>query len=491
MAARTRTGCESFASSSPVRDYTRFTSASLTWSNCPLSAPASLTAATCQRSTRDPRLIIGKGYRLVVLGGYGRTDPLLNNHFYPNGLVVGILIWYQSEGLVFESQCVHFGHPSAGGCQRSAGDPRLIIGKGYRLVVLGGYGHIDLLLNKSFYPNELNLGRGMWKLNSQRVNTAWFKSIRKLTLEQVHYESMRFQFLKIITRQLHEFTLYEDGNVLREHPCVASTTTLAFTFPNARLLRFRFASAELHLTLTVPPSLETLSVVAKQLVLSCKSSAALALHHLSLYGKDQLVISSLRLASARVVYLDGPASNQEGFSWTEWLGTIAPTVETMAGCAFLGWMNRNISVQSRMRKWMRMTKCLMMLKMMMRMRMMMMMTMMVLVILVVTIMTGCFGQCMARNEPALAALQQDYPALALYCVVDRSFYWYRKGQPVINGPLEHVRRAKSGVWDEEEGEKRAKKVKEKMHSVNRMVWFVSNLHFCRLLCSVVTLENVL
>ncbi|CAI7831063.1 unnamed protein product [Closterium sp. NIES-54] len=107
----------------------------------------------CQRSTGDPRLILGKGYRLVVLGGYGRIDPLLNKPFYPNGLVVGILTWYQSEGLEFESQCVHFGHPSAGGCQRSTGDPRLIVGKGYRLVVLGGYGRTDPLLNKPFYPN--------------------------------------------------------------------------------------------------------------------------------------------------------------------------------------------------------------------------------------------------------------------------------------------------------------------------------------------------
>ncbi|CAI7868969.1 unnamed protein product [Closterium sp. NIES-53] len=38
----------------------------------------------CQRFTGDPRLILGKGYRLVVLGGYGRTDPLLNKLFYPN-----------------------------------------------------------------------------------------------------------------------------------------------------------------------------------------------------------------------------------------------------------------------------------------------------------------------------------------------------------------------------------------------------------------------
>ncbi|CAI7809981.1 unnamed protein product [Closterium sp. NIES-54] len=94
-------------------------------------------AGGCQRSTGDPRLILGKGYRLVVLGGYGRIDPLLNKPFYPNGLVVGIQTWYQSEGHGFESQCVHFGHPNAGGCQRSTGDPRLILGKGYRHVGLG------------------------------------------------------------------------------------------------------------------------------------------------------------------------------------------------------------------------------------------------------------------------------------------------------------------------------------------------------------------
>ncbi|CAI7753422.1 unnamed protein product [Closterium sp. NIES-53] len=44
-----------------------------------------------RRSTGDPRLILEKGYRHVGLGGYGRTDQLLNKPFYPNGLVVGIL----------------------------------------------------------------------------------------------------------------------------------------------------------------------------------------------------------------------------------------------------------------------------------------------------------------------------------------------------------------------------------------------------------------
>ncbi|CAI7783295.1 unnamed protein product [Closterium sp. NIES-53] len=36
------------------------------------------------RSIGDLGLILGKGYRLIVLGGYGRTDPLLNKPFYPN-----------------------------------------------------------------------------------------------------------------------------------------------------------------------------------------------------------------------------------------------------------------------------------------------------------------------------------------------------------------------------------------------------------------------
>ncbi|CAI7751833.1 unnamed protein product, partial [Closterium sp. NIES-53] len=63
-----------------------------------------------------------------------------------------------SEGLGFKSQCVHFGHPSAGRCQRSLGDPRLILGKGYRLVVLGVHGGTDPLLNEPYSPSGLVAG---------------------------------------------------------------------------------------------------------------------------------------------------------------------------------------------------------------------------------------------------------------------------------------------------------------------------------------------
>ncbi|CAI7762359.1 unnamed protein product [Closterium sp. NIES-54] len=68
-----------------------------------------------------------------------------------------MLAW-GSEGLGFESRFVHFGHPSAGGCRRSTGDPRLILGRGYRRVGLGGYGRTVRLLNKPFYPNGLVVG---------------------------------------------------------------------------------------------------------------------------------------------------------------------------------------------------------------------------------------------------------------------------------------------------------------------------------------------
>ncbi|CAI5483100.1 unnamed protein product [Closterium sp. Yama58-4] len=412
----------------------------------------------------------------------------------------------------------------------------------------------------------------MWKLNRQcvGVKAAWLKSIRKLTLPQVDFRSLSFQLLQSITPQLHEFTLYEDGNVLREHPRVPSTSRLAFSFPNARLLRFCFASTELHLTLSISPAkLKTLSAIAKRLALSCKSTAPLALDHLSLYGQERLVISSLRLASARVVYLDGPASDQEGFSWNDWLGTIAPTVEVLIvrhgvpikkvdaewgmlrslGIVVPPWdrdargNNQSMgmgtdggeceehlddgrlrfswaddpgyfseepdeevdeddylfddaaddeddaddaddddaddddeyggvygvggfggddydrqflemygpAINAKIRERERLLKAVFKPPS----------------IRAPNLQFLFFPTRKACNAPTLAALRQDYPALALYCVVDRSFYWERKRVPLSNGPLEHVRQAKSGVWDEEEEEKRPKNMREEIYHVNR------------------------
>ncbi|GJP44869.1 hypothetical protein CLOM_g4273 [Closterium sp. NIES-68] len=196
---------------------------------------------------------------------------------------------------------------------------------------------------------QLKLGRGMWNLSSKCESAAWVKSLRSLTIKHVDCSSVDYQFLGTITPQLTEFTLYEHRHLA--HGPRFGSTHLTFSFSSARILRFRFLHSELKLTLSLPPSLETLSVMAKWLVLACKSSAPLSLHHLSLYGQDRLVISSLRLASARVAYLNGPASDEDStspmissqlplawqhlpkgkstFSWSNWLRAIAPKVEVL------------------------------------------------------------------------------------------------------------------------------------------------------------------
>ncbi|CAI5520453.1 unnamed protein product [Closterium sp. Naga37s-1] len=351
------------------------------------------------------------------------------------------------------------------------------------------------------------------------------KSIRCLTLKHVDTSHLSFEYLDSITPQLHEFTLYQHYHLSRG-PLFGSHS-MKFSLPNARLLRFRFASNELKLTLTVSPALKTLSVMAKWLVLSCKSSSPLALDHLSLYGQERLIISSLRLASARAVYLNGPASDEESscpgisyqlplewqhvpygissFSWTKWLRSIAQNVEVLVvrhGIPIhevgVVWRNlRSLGIVmhadgphnedweatvenyrafrddgeydddldedggfggdyddeedeededddddkddeyegggyggrgGRGRKQKKEKVCAKPPS-----------------IGAPNLRFLFFPSSKASDATTLAALRQDCPALALYCVVDRSYYWERKGVSVRNGPLEHVRRAKSGL----------------------------------------------
>ncbi|CAI5483013.1 unnamed protein product [Closterium sp. Yama58-4] len=403
---------------------------------------------------------------------------------------------------------------------------------------------------------HLKLGCGMWDLDESCANASWLRSIRCLTLKHVDTSLLSFEYLDSITPQLHEFTLYQHYHLSRG-PLFGSHS-MKFSLPNARLLRFRFASNELKLTLTVSPALKTLSVMAKWLVLSCKSSSPLALDHLSLYGQERLIISSLRIASARAVYLNGPACDEESscpgisyqlplewqhvpygissFSWTKWLRTIAQNVEVLVvrhGIPIhevgVVWRNlRSLGIVMHAdgphnEDW------------------------------EATVENcrafrddgeydddldedGGFGGCYDDEEDeedeeeeedeedddddaeyegrgyggrggrgrkqkkkkafakppsigapnlrflffpsskacdaaTLAALRQDYPALALYCVVDRSFYWHRKGVPVNNGPLKHVRQAKSGLRTRYDTryvkKKQPKNVREKMNSVNK------------------------
>ncbi|CAI7897114.1 unnamed protein product [Closterium sp. NIES-54] len=65
------------------------------------SSPDILSTKDVNRSSRSVGGGKGRGGTplkegRVRLAGYGRTNPLLNKPFYPNGLVVGILTWYRA-----------------------------------------------------------------------------------------------------------------------------------------------------------------------------------------------------------------------------------------------------------------------------------------------------------------------------------------------------------------------------------------------------------
>ncbi|CAI5483352.1 unnamed protein product [Closterium sp. Yama58-4] len=70
----------------------------------------------------------------------------------------------------------------------------------------------------------------------------------------------------------------------------------------------------------------------------------------------------------------------------------------------------------------------------------------------------------------LATLKDRYPLLALYCVVWRTFYWERKGQPVEGGPVEHTRRHR-GTKKSPSFRNGRKTVRDKMHSVGYVLSF--------------------
>ncbi|CAI5482986.1 unnamed protein product [Closterium sp. Yama58-4] len=205
---------------------------------------------------------------------------------------------------------------------------------------------------------RLKLGRGKWVLSDGWAGK--LKALRSLTLKHVDWSHVDVKYLATLTPQLTEFTLYEGWDL--DNPSVgprgSGSNRFCFDLSSARVLRFYFAQSSLTLFLTLSRSLKAFSAVAKRLVLSCKSVVPLYLDHLSLYGQERLVISSLRLASARVAYLNGPPIDRHSrddahyfpswdttapppdwhsshrcssseFSWVEWLGAIARTVEVL------------------------------------------------------------------------------------------------------------------------------------------------------------------
>ncbi|CAI5488013.1 unnamed protein product [Closterium sp. Naga37s-1] len=156
---------------------------------------------------------------------------------------------------------------------------------------------------------RLKLGRGMWVLRAGWADG--FKALRCLTLKHVDWDYVDFKYLATLTPQLTEFTLYERWDLDNPSygPRGGDNNRYSFDLSSARDIRFYLVQSSLTLFLTLSRSLKAFSAVAKWLVLSCKSTVPLYLHHLSLYGQERLVVSSLRLASARVAYLNGPCSD--------------------------------------------------------------------------------------------------------------------------------------------------------------------------------------
>ncbi|CAI5492710.1 unnamed protein product [Closterium sp. Naga37s-1] len=191
---------------------------------------------------------------------------------------------------------------------------------------------------------RLKLGRGKWNLQEE----GWaeeYQSLRSLTLKHVDWSYVDVEYLGTVTPRLTEFTLYHSWSLDRPSSGPGGGGEFRFDLSKAQTVRFYFPQRTLTLFLTLSRSLKTFTAMAKKLVLSCKSGTPLALHHLSLYGQQRLVISSLHLASARVAYLNGPPKDHHSrneldspelspesspeFSWAEWLRTIAPTVEVL------------------------------------------------------------------------------------------------------------------------------------------------------------------
>ncbi|CAI5992718.1 unnamed protein product [Closterium sp. NIES-64] len=126
---------------------------------------------------------------------------------------------------------------------------------------------------------------------------------------------------------------------------------LKLEFLSARVITVRFEEQELDVCFSLTPSLKAFLVSALELNVECNSDNPLSLDSLTLIARRHLVVSSLPLASAKNVYLNGPTSLVEPsapldelynvpsisqrsltasqLSLTQLLSSIAPTVETL------------------------------------------------------------------------------------------------------------------------------------------------------------------
>ncbi|CAI5488031.1 unnamed protein product [Closterium sp. Naga37s-1] len=391
---------------------------------------------------------------------------------------------------------------------------------------------------------RLKLGRGKWVLSDGWAGK--LKALRSLTLKHIDWSHVDVKYLATLTPQLTESTLYEGWDL--DNPSVgprgSGINRFCFDLSSARVLRFYFAQGSLTLFLTLSRSLKAFSAVAKRLVLSCKSTAPLYLDQLSLYGQERLIISSLRLASARVAYLNGPPIDRHSrddacssqrtdssswdtpapppdwlslhrrssseFSWVEWLGAIAPTVEVLivrygvpveqVGAEWSCLRSLGVVVESEERfardldferrrddgeEEVTVEECQERNQRQRRLQQHRRPQQQwqqeeqeeedeeeqagKLPVIKAPNLKTIFFPTRTCEQQTLVALRESCPSLALYCIASHSFYWEKhgKGLAETETPVVHVRKGRSGVSSNCFGERQAKNVREKMHGVNR------------------------
>ncbi|CAI5981991.1 unnamed protein product [Closterium sp. NIES-65] len=179
---------------------------------------------------------------------------------------------------------------------------------------------------------KLELGYGTWQLGS--LNPAMFRALRSLSIHDFQRGRNVLPVLSSIAPQLHELAL-----ACSTHGSGSASTTLDFKLTAARSITVCFENQPLHLRFALPASLKSFSATAGCLHVDCTCNSRLSLDSLSLIGRSQLLVSSLPLAAAKSVYLNGsqkdewhafPCSNLESQrALSLLLSNIAPTVETL------------------------------------------------------------------------------------------------------------------------------------------------------------------
>ncbi|CAI5503380.1 unnamed protein product [Closterium sp. Naga37s-1] len=155
-------------------------------------------------------------------------------------------------------------------------------------------------------------------------------------------------FLSSVAPQLREIALASSSHG-------SGTLTLDFKFTAVRTITLCFEKQALHLRYALPASLKAFSATAASLNVDCTSSSPPSLDSLSLVGYSQLLVSSLPLAAAKSVYLNGaitranrwrafPSSDDASqLALTHLLSSIAFTVETLK--TRYGWPLEGVRVE--------------------------------------------------------------------------------------------------------------------------------------------------